>query len=163
MEHSNIPGISQHQYGFSYNEKMKLPKGSYPLQTLTRGVDPIIITWSREPCSSLISQLGYVKAYSETCSVYNLLKYSKRTMCKALHEKILHILIAGQLLKDAYAVVKRFWEEEEEVEMCTRSLKNSPKLWIQIVLNLPKRSSNAMAHITSTSDSLIIPTAYGEF
>lgn len=27
-------------------------------------------------------------------------------MCKALHEKILHILIAGRLLKDAYIVVK---------------------------------------------------------
>lgn len=37
-----------------------------------------------------------------------MLKYSKRTMCKALHEKILHILIAGRLLKDAYVVVKVF-------------------------------------------------------
>lgn len=27
-------------------------------------------------------------------------------MCKALHEKILHVLIAGSLLKDAYVVVK---------------------------------------------------------
>ncbi|RVW43515.1 Pentatricopeptide repeat-containing protein, chloroplastic [Vitis vinifera] len=27
-------------------------------------------------------------------------------MCKALHEKILHILVAGRLLKDAYVVVK---------------------------------------------------------
>lgn len=27
-------------------------------------------------------------------------------MCKALHEKILHILVAGQLLRDAYVVVK---------------------------------------------------------
>lgn len=27
-------------------------------------------------------------------------------MCKAFHEKILHILIAGKLLKDAYVVVK---------------------------------------------------------
>ncbi|XP_020221257.1 pentatricopeptide repeat-containing protein At1g10910, chloroplastic [Cajanus cajan] len=59
-----------------------------------------------ELCSSLISHLGQVNAYSEAFSVYNLLKYSKRTICKALHEKILHILLEGQLLKDAYVVVK---------------------------------------------------------
>ncbi|KAL5176202.1 Pentatricopeptide repeat-containing protein, chloroplastic [Glycine soja] len=59
-----------------------------------------------ELCSSLISHLGQVNAYSEAFSVYNMLKYSKRTMCKSLHEKILHILLAGQLLKDAYVVVK---------------------------------------------------------
>ncbi|XP_022762316.1 pentatricopeptide repeat-containing protein At1g10910, chloroplastic isoform X2 [Durio zibethinus] len=57
-------------------------------------------------CSSLIFQLGKMKAHSEAFSVYNMLRYSKRTMCKAIHEKILHILIAGQLLKDAYVVVK---------------------------------------------------------
>ncbi|TKY45830.1 Pentatricopeptide repeat-containing protein [Spatholobus suberectus] len=27
-------------------------------------------------------------------------------MCKSLHERILHTLLAGQLLKDAYVVVK---------------------------------------------------------
>ncbi|GKV21171.1 hypothetical protein SLEP1_g31176 [Rubroshorea leprosula] len=59
-----------------------------------------------ELCSSLIFHLGRTKAHSEAFSVYNMLRYSKRTMCKALHEKILHILIAGQLLKDAYVVVK---------------------------------------------------------
>ncbi|XVF01132.1 hypothetical protein REPUB_Repub04eG0062000 [Reevesia pubescens] len=59
-----------------------------------------------ELCSFLIFQLGKMKAHSEAFSVYNMLRYSKRTMCKALHEKILHILIAGQLLKDAYVVVK---------------------------------------------------------
>ncbi|RDY01840.1 Pentatricopeptide repeat-containing protein, chloroplastic, partial [Mucuna pruriens] len=47
-----------------------------------------------------------VNAYSEAFSVYNMLKYSNRTMCKSLHEKILHVLLAGQLLKDAYVVVK---------------------------------------------------------
>lgn len=47
-----------------------------------------------------------MKAHSEAFSAYNFLRYSKRTMCKALHEKILHILIAGRLLKDAYVVVK---------------------------------------------------------
>ncbi|XVF67700.1 hypothetical protein PTKIN_Ptkin10aG0142700 [Pterospermum kingtungense] len=57
-------------------------------------------------CSSLIFQLGKMKAHSEAFSVYNMLRYSKRTMCKTLHEKILHILIAGRLLKDAYVVVK---------------------------------------------------------
>lgn len=59
-----------------------------------------------EICSSLIFHLGRMKAHSEAFSVYNMLRYSKRTMCKALHEKILHILIAGQLLKDAYVVLK---------------------------------------------------------
>lgn len=47
-----------------------------------------------------------MKAHSEAFSVYNMLRYSKRTMSKALHEKILHILIAGKLFKDAYVVVK---------------------------------------------------------
>ncbi|WCJ18296.1 Pentatricopeptide repeat (PPR) superfamily protein [Euphorbia peplus] len=59
-----------------------------------------------ELCSSLIFHLGKTKAHAEAFSVYTILKYGKRTMCKSLHEKILHILIAGQLLKDAYIVVK---------------------------------------------------------
>ncbi|KAE8668389.1 Pentatricopeptide repeat-containing protein [Hibiscus syriacus] len=59
-----------------------------------------------ELCSSLIFQLGKMKAHSEAFSVYNMLRYSKRTMCKALHEKILRVLIAGKLFKDAYVVVK---------------------------------------------------------
>ncbi|KAL1059551.1 hypothetical protein V6Z11_1Z029600 [Gossypium hirsutum] len=59
-----------------------------------------------ELCCSLIFQLGKMKAHSEAFSVYNMLRYSKRTMCKARHEKILHILIAGKLFKDAYVVVK---------------------------------------------------------
>ncbi|KAA8545526.1 hypothetical protein F0562_020310 [Nyssa sinensis] len=59
-----------------------------------------------ELCSSLIFHLGKIGAHSEAFSVYNILRYSKRTMCRALHEKILHILIAGHLLKDAYVVVK---------------------------------------------------------
>lgn len=50
--------------------------------------------------------LGKMKAHAEAFSVYNMLRYSRSTMCKALHEKILHILIAGRLLKDAYVVVK---------------------------------------------------------
>ncbi|KAK4794160.1 hypothetical protein SAY86_012154 [Trapa natans] len=56
--------------------------------------------------SSLIFQLGNMKAYSEAFSVYNMLNYGKITMCKALHEKILHILVAGRLFKEAYLVVK---------------------------------------------------------
>ncbi|XP_050232045.1 pentatricopeptide repeat-containing protein At1g10910, chloroplastic [Mercurialis annua] len=59
-----------------------------------------------ELCSLLIFHLGKAKAHEEAFSVYTMLKYGKRTMCKALHEKILHILIAGQLLKEAYVVVK---------------------------------------------------------
>ncbi|KAM7251776.1 hypothetical protein ACFE04_023659 [Oxalis oulophora] len=59
-----------------------------------------------ELCSSLIFYLGKSGAHLEAFSVYNTLRYSKRTMSKALHEKILHILMAGRLLKDAYVVVK---------------------------------------------------------
>ncbi|XP_010492127.1 PREDICTED: pentatricopeptide repeat-containing protein At1g10910, chloroplastic-like [Camelina sativa] len=59
-----------------------------------------------ELCSSLIYHLGKIRAQSEAFSVYNMLRYSKRTICKELHEKILHILIQGNLLKDAYVVVK---------------------------------------------------------
>ncbi|XP_010475980.1 PREDICTED: pentatricopeptide repeat-containing protein At1g10910, chloroplastic [Camelina sativa] len=59
-----------------------------------------------ELCSSLIYHLGKIRAHSEAFSVYNMLRYSKRTICKELHEKILHILIQGNLLKDAYVVVK---------------------------------------------------------
>lgn len=57
-------------------------------------------------CSSLIYHLGRTGAHSEAFSVYIMLRYSKRTISKALHENILHILIAGRLLKDAYVVVK---------------------------------------------------------
>ncbi|KAF3586968.1 hypothetical protein F2Q69_00026317 [Brassica cretica] len=59
-----------------------------------------------ELCSSLIYHLGKIRAHSEAFSVYNMLRYSKRTICKDLHEKILHILIHGKLFKDAYVVVK---------------------------------------------------------
>ncbi|KAL6517711.1 hypothetical protein OROMI_033412 [Orobanche minor] len=56
--------------------------------------------------SSLINHLGKTGAHLEAYSVYNMLRYSKRIINKALHEKILHILLAGGLLKDAYVVVK---------------------------------------------------------
>ncbi|XP_043687331.1 pentatricopeptide repeat-containing protein At1g10910, chloroplastic-like [Telopea speciosissima] len=59
-----------------------------------------------ELCSYLILQLGKFGASSEAYSVYNMLRYSKRTMCKALHGKILNILVAGGLLKEAYVVAK---------------------------------------------------------
>ncbi|KAJ8645059.1 hypothetical protein MRB53_006807 [Persea americana] len=57
-------------------------------------------------CSSLILQLGQAGASSEAYSVYNMLRYSKRAVSKALHEKILNILVAGGLLKEAYVVMK---------------------------------------------------------
>ncbi|GAA0175579.1 hypothetical protein LIER_28724 [Lithospermum erythrorhizon] len=57
-------------------------------------------------CSALIYHLGKTGNHSEAFSVYNILRYNKRTMCRALHEKILHILLAGRLLKEAYVVVK---------------------------------------------------------
>lgn len=53
-----------------------------------------------------MKSLGLTGAYSEAFSVYNMLKYSKRTMNRALHGKILHILLSGGLLKDAYVVIK---------------------------------------------------------
>ncbi|KAL8117135.1 hypothetical protein AgCh_015149 [Apium graveolens] len=59
-----------------------------------------------ELCSSLIFHLGRTGAHSQAFSIYNMLRYGKRTMCKTLHEKILHILMDGKLLKDAYVVVK---------------------------------------------------------
>ncbi|CAI9103864.1 OLC1v1002438C1 [Oldenlandia corymbosa var. corymbosa] len=59
-----------------------------------------------ELCSFLIYHLGKTGAHAEAFSVYNMLRYGKRAMCKALHERILHILIQGQLLKDAYLVIK---------------------------------------------------------
>lgn len=60
----------------------------------------------QELCSSLMFHLGRTGRHSEAFSVYNMLRYSKRAMSKALHEKILHILIDGRLFRDAYVVVK---------------------------------------------------------
>lgn len=59
-----------------------------------------------ELCSSLIFYLGKVGAHSEAFDVYNMLRYSKRTVSRALHEKILYILIGGKRFKDAYVVAK---------------------------------------------------------
>ncbi|KAG8368771.1 hypothetical protein BUALT_Bualt15G0081400 [Buddleja alternifolia] len=56
--------------------------------------------------TTLVNHLGKTGAHAEAFSVYNMLRYSKRTINKALHEKIVHILVAGGLLKDAYVVVK---------------------------------------------------------
>lgn len=61
---------------------------------------------SEELCSSLLLQLGRVGAISEAYTLYNILRYSKRTVPKALHEKMLNILVKGGVLKDAYVVVK---------------------------------------------------------
>ncbi|KAL8137827.1 hypothetical protein V2J09_003828 [Rumex salicifolius] len=61
---------------------------------------------SEETCTFLMINLAKMGAHKEAYSVYNILRYSRRTICKALHEKILRILIAGQLLKEAYVVVK---------------------------------------------------------
>ncbi|CAL9186201.1 pentatricopeptide repeat-containing protein At1g10910, chloroplastic-like [Musa acuminata AAA Group] len=61
---------------------------------------------NEELCSSLILQLGQSGFPSEAFSIYNMLRYSKRTLCKSLHERIVDILVAAGLLKDAYIVVK---------------------------------------------------------
>ncbi|OAY66942.1 Pentatricopeptide repeat-containing protein, chloroplastic [Ananas comosus] len=63
-----------------------------------------------ELCSSLIWQLGEAGFPSEAFSVYNMLRYSKRTLCKSLHEKMLDILVAAGFLKDAYVVMKDNFE-----------------------------------------------------
>ncbi|EYU26539.1 hypothetical protein ABFS82_02G067900 [Erythranthe guttata] len=57
-------------------------------------------------CVFLIHHLGKTGAHAEAFSVYSMLKYSKRTINKTLHEKILHTLLAGGLFKDAYVLVK---------------------------------------------------------
>lgn len=56
-------------------------------------------------------QLGEAGFPSESFSVYNMMRYSKRTVCKSLHEKVLGILVSAGLLKDAYIVIKVqcFW------------------------------------------------------
>ncbi|KAJ6803178.1 pentatricopeptide repeat-containing protein, chloroplastic [Iris pallida] len=59
-----------------------------------------------ELCTSLILQLSEAGSPSEALSVYNMLRYSKRSLCKTLHEKVLNILVAAGLLKDAYVVMK---------------------------------------------------------
>ncbi|KAJ9538047.1 hypothetical protein OSB04_030780 [Centaurea solstitialis] len=59
-----------------------------------------------ELCSNLIFHLGKTGAHSEAYAVYNMLRYSEKPMCKDLHEKVLYILIAGRLYKDAYVVFK---------------------------------------------------------
>ncbi|XP_010681791.3 pentatricopeptide repeat-containing protein At1g10910, chloroplastic isoform X1 [Beta vulgaris subsp. vulgaris] len=59
-----------------------------------------------EVLSSLLLQLGSVGAHSEAFSVYMILVSGEKAICKTLHEKILHILIAGKHLENAFVVVK---------------------------------------------------------
>jgi hypothetical protein len=53
-----------------------------------------------------MEQLGKAGFPSEAFSVYNMLRYSKRTVHKSLHEKALGILVPAGLFKDAYVIVK---------------------------------------------------------
>uniref|UniRef100_A0ACD5TQ13 Uncharacterized protein n=1 Tax=Avena sativa TaxID=4498 RepID=A0ACD5TQ13_AVESA len=57
-------------------------------------------------CSEVMVQLGEAGFPSEAFSVYCMMRYSKRTVCKSLHEKVLGILVPAGLLKDAYIVIK---------------------------------------------------------
>ncbi|CAO2829923.1 unnamed protein product [Amaranthus hypochondriacus] len=59
-----------------------------------------------EVLSSLLLQLGETGAHSEAFSVYKILISSEKTISSSLHENILHILIAGMDLDNAFAVVK---------------------------------------------------------
>uniref|UniRef100_A0A0D9YAJ7 Pentacotripeptide-repeat region of PRORP domain-containing protein n=1 Tax=Oryza glumipatula TaxID=40148 RepID=A0A0D9YAJ7_9ORYZ len=61
---------------------------------------------NEELCSEIMMQLGEAGFPSEAFSVYNMLRYGKRTVCKSLHEKVLCFLVPAGLLKDAYVVVK---------------------------------------------------------
>ncbi|ONM41378.1 pentatricopeptide repeat-containing protein At1g10910, chloroplastic [Zea mays] len=61
---------------------------------------------NEELCSHVMVQLGKAGFPSEAFSVYNMLRYSKRTVHKSLHEKVLGILVPAELLKAAYIVVK---------------------------------------------------------
>eukprot|EP01018_Ginkgo_biloba_P020986 Gb_14466 [translate_table: standard] len=57
-------------------------------------------------CSPLISGLGGNGATKEALNIYNQLKLNRAILSKTLHEKMLNILIAGKMLKDAYEVMK---------------------------------------------------------
>lgn len=74
-------------------------------------VTKISINLVQELCSEVMVQLGEAGFPSEAFSVYNMMRYSKRTVCKSLHEKVLGILVPAGLLKDAYIVIKVlcFW------------------------------------------------------
>ncbi|XP_020697045.1 pentatricopeptide repeat-containing protein At1g10910, chloroplastic, partial [Dendrobium catenatum] len=61
---------------------------------------------NEELCLSLMLQLAKAGSFSESFSVYNMLRYSNRNVCKSLHETMLNILVEAGLLKDAYVVVK---------------------------------------------------------
>ncbi|TKY71276.1 Pentatricopeptide repeat-containing protein [Spatholobus suberectus] len=90
---------------------MTLSLCTQPLKVLTKKIPNVLPFVMPSPYnyvsfSNQLATSAIVKACSEAFAVYNMLKYSKRTMCKSLHERILHTLLAGQLLKDAYVVVK---------------------------------------------------------
>lgn len=68
---------------------------------------------NEELCLSLILQLAKAGSPSESFSVYNMLRYSNRNVCKALHETMLKILVEAGLLTYAYVIVK----EQDNTEM----------------------------------------------
>ncbi|KAK9676336.1 hypothetical protein RND81_11G070200 [Saponaria officinalis] len=59
-----------------------------------------------ELLSSFIVQLGRVGAHSEAYIVYNVLRNSGQAIQEPLNRKMLHILISGNLLEEAYEVIK---------------------------------------------------------
>ncbi|KAF8696648.1 hypothetical protein HU200_036267 [Digitaria exilis] len=68
-----------------------------------------------------LNELGKAGFPSEAFSVYNMLRYSKRTVQKSLHEKVLSILVSSELLKDAYIVVKHIKWEQDNAELISPS------------------------------------------
>uniref|UniRef100_A0A7N0TVY5 Pentatricopeptide repeat-containing protein n=1 Tax=Kalanchoe fedtschenkoi TaxID=63787 RepID=A0A7N0TVY5_KALFE len=102
-EFSISPDDKTFQILIKYFVKEKLYMLAY--QTMSdmhsKGYQP-----TEELATSLMFHLGKTRAHAEAFSVYNIIRYGKRTICKTLHESILHILIDGHLLKDAYVVAK---------------------------------------------------------
>ncbi|KAJ6865004.1 hypothetical protein NC651_035537 [Populus alba x Populus x berolinensis] len=106
-ENQSTAAVDEDSFGIVSRKRFMLNGNNKALMTKTIATLKLLTSiLVQELCSSLVFHLGKIKAHSEAFSVYSVLKYSKRTMCKAFHEKILHILIAGKLLKDAYVVVK---------------------------------------------------------
>ncbi|MQL94867.1 hypothetical protein Taro_027537, partial [Colocasia esculenta] len=64
-----------------------------------------------ELCTSLLLHLAQSGAPSEAFSVYNMLRYSKGTLRRSIHEKMLNILVGAKLFKNAYVVMKDNAEE----------------------------------------------------
>ncbi|KNA15056.1 hypothetical protein SOVF_101710 [Spinacia oleracea] len=107
MEKMDKLGINPNQNTFHIllkyfcKEKLYLLAYRTVKDMINKGLQP-----EEEVLYSLALQLSSVGAHSEAFSIYEILIYSEKAICNTLHEKILYILIAGQLLENAFVVVK---------------------------------------------------------